>query len=110
MKPLSLTEISTIIDGKLFPSKDANLIQVSEILSDSRKVFSNKNSLFFALIGPFNNGHKYIGDLEKKGINAFVISDRAAITTNNSFILVDDTTKALQKLASYNRNLYSQIG
>ncbi|NDH07962.1 bifunctional UDP-N-acetylmuramoyl-tripeptide:D-alanyl-D-alanine ligase/alanine racemase, partial [bacterium] len=66
-------------------------------------------SLFFALVKDRRDGHSYIDDVHKQGVRNFVISknidDRKYVDAN--FLVVDDTLKALQTLASYHRKQFN---
>jgi len=42
---------------------------IEYLLTDSRKVFAPSQTLFFALKGPRRNGHQFIAELYKKGVN-----------------------------------------
>ena len=79
---------------------------VNDILIDSRRLVSPVNRLFIAIKTNKNDGHKYIPELYKKGVRQFIISE--AIETKNypraSFLKVDDTVDALQKITSYYRS------
>ncbi len=101
-------ELADILKAKLF-SPDADKIVVEDILIDSRKFIRASKTLFFALKGTRNDGHRYLRDLYRKGIRYFVISnekiDRKAFP-KASFFLVQDTLKALQQLAAYHRSRY----
>lgn len=100
----NITEIGTILNAELVKGSDFNNQKIAQIVIDSRNYFKVENSLFVALVGPRNNGHSYIPNLIEKGISAFVVSDRSVIDPKAAFILVEDTTVALQKLAAYNRD------
>ncbi|WP_206611052.1 bifunctional UDP-N-acetylmuramoyl-tripeptide:D-alanyl-D-alanine ligase/alanine racemase [Mariniphaga sediminis] len=102
----TLSEIATIVHGKLVDHTGFSDQKIKQIVTDSRTFFKGENALFFALTGPRNNGHKYISNLEKKGLNAFVVSDASSITPDAAFIQVEDTTKALQHLAEYHRKKF----
>ena len=108
----SISEIAKITGGKLFPANDFTDDTVEKIVTDSRTFFGGKNALFFALTGPRNNGHNYIPVLIKKGIQLFIVSERNLISENATFILVENTTLALQKFAGYHRKKfdYQAIG
>ena len=73
---------------------------IQEVVYDSRKINQSPGLVFFALNGPFRNGHEYISDAYNKGVRAFVVHQ---IPLNNwsdaSFVVVDDTLFALQMLA-----------
>ena len=68
-----LTEIAKICKGELIGNLNNDSI-INDLLTDSRKITSLDNCLFFALISKRNDGHKYISDLYQKGIRNFVIS------------------------------------
>ena len=74
-----------------------------KLLPTAEHFFKGEYSFFFALIGPRNNGHFYIPNLIKKGISTFVVSDKTVIQPEASFILVENTTAAIQKLAAFIR-------
>uniref|UniRef100_UPI003216C473 bifunctional UDP-N-acetylmuramoyl-tripeptide:D-alanyl-D-alanine ligase/alanine racemase n=1 Tax=uncultured Draconibacterium sp. TaxID=1573823 RepID=UPI003216C473 len=106
MQTLSLSEFAEAVKGKLFVSPNVLQSTVSEVVTDSRTFFKGNNPVFIALTGPANNGHKYIPQLQEKGMQVFVVSDKSVIDKNATFILVDDTKKALQNLAAFNRRRY----
>ncbi len=103
----SVTEISKIVNGKLFGHPKFYNQKVTQIITDSRTFFKTENSLFFALVGPRNNGHLYIAGLIEKGVKTFVVSDKTVINKTATFVLVENTTLALQKLATYHRQQYN---
>lgn len=105
MTEFTLPEVAEIVDGQLFGPSLKN-IKMNQFVTDSRTIFRGRNSIFFALSGPRNNGHRFIPELIQKNVTAFVVSEKDRITGKASFILVDDTTKALQKLAAFNRKKY----
>ena len=88
----SLTKVAEIVNGQLIGASDERKIRV----------------LFFALQSHRNDGHKYIEELYEKGVRAFVVKQRPeASCSEAAFIVVDDTLKALQALASYHRQQFS---
>ena len=83
--------------------------KVQDLLIDSRQLLSPAQTLFFALVTARNDGHRYIGELYEKDVRAFVVNrpqDQEAFP-EAAFIVVDDTLKALQKLAAYHRAQYN---
>ena len=107
MTNFSITEISKIVNGELYGYSNSSNQQITQIITDSRTFFKAENSLFFALTGPRNNGHLYIQQLIEKGVGIFVVSDKSVINKNAVFILVENTTLTLQKLAIYHRQKYN---
>ena len=106
MIEFTLSEIAKIIKGKLFLPRGFQGKKITEVVTDSRTFFDADNALFFALKGPRNNGHDYIPALIKRGLKAFVVSEKNTITPSAAFILVEDTTSALQQLAAHYRKLF----
>ncbi len=104
MKTYTLKEIGNIVDGKLFCNNED--YEITRVVIDSRLHFAPRNVLFFALTGPRNNGHNFIDQLIKKGVTAFVVSNPESVNKQANFILVDDTTRALQQLAAFHRQQF----
>ena len=98
-----LNQISEFVDGRLVGTDTDRMVQ--DLLTDSRQLLSPSQALFFALVSDRNDGHHYIGELYEKGVRAFVVSrepDREAFP-EAAFVVVDDTLKALQRLAAHHR-------
>jgi Alr-MurF fusion protein len=84
------------------PSINATFDHVS---IDSRSWNNGPDTLFFALKGPNNNAHRFIADLIARGVKNFVVSERQDYPGVN-FIVVENTTGALQQLAASHRNSF----
>ncbi len=76
------------------------------ILTDSRSLCFPEETLFFALKTKRNDGHKYIHDLYNRGVRNFVVSELPLLEKypDCNFLQVDNTLKALQRLAEMHRN------
>ena len=111
----TINRIASIINGEVIGNQ-SNTIIVEDILFDSRLLVDAENTLFFALSGGRNDGHKYIAELYEKGVKAFVISrkniekydvktqiDALKQYSDAVFVVVDDTLVALQTLAAHHR-------
>ena len=84
------------------------MFQVCDLLIDSRHLMDPRQALFFALSSVRNDGHKYIGELYDKGVRAFVVSRQPEnVYPEAAFIIVPDTLKALQTLASRHRQQFT---
>jgi UDP-N-acetylmuramoyl-tripeptide--D-alanyl-D-alanine ligase len=70
------------------------------IVTDSRQVMPD--SLFFALRGEKFNGNEFAAAALEKGARYAVVDD-PAVAKNESFILVEDSLKALQDMAAFHR-------
>lgn len=82
---------------------------VQDLLTDSRKVVHGDTSLFFALRGVRNDGHRFIADLIRQGVRNFVVEDfnDELRTQEANFIIVKDALAALQTLSAWHRNRFS---
>ena len=109
MPTLSVSQISSVIGGKLQSDENVSDSFISSISIDSRTIFDPASSVFFALKSERNDGHRYIPDLVHLGVRAFVVSDypdEFLNYVNCVFIAVPDTLKALQKLAAWHRSQF----
>ncbi len=86
--------------------------EIEILLTDSRSLTDPAKSLFFALRGSSNDGHRYIRELYDRGVRSFVVNE---ITSDDvampeaSWIIVEDTLEALQKVGSLGRGNTSEI-
>ena len=102
---LSIQKISEILNSKLIGSTDN--FQINNISIDSRSLQNNVGTLFFALVGPNNDAHLYISEEVEKGVQNFVVTyipENLDVKAN--FLIVENTTLALQQFAGFYRNLY----
>lgn len=103
----AIKEIARIICAKATETHN-NLISI--LLTDSRCLSFPEQSLFFAIKTKTNDGHKYIQELYKLRVRNFVVSEMLPEfedMTDANFLLVKDTVKALQKLATHHRKLFN---
>ncbi|HWS00533.1 MAG TPA: Mur ligase family protein, partial [Prolixibacteraceae bacterium] len=110
MSVYSLTDIASIVNGRLIHYGTATDHPVRYLSFDSRTILSGKETLFFALKNERNDGHHYITDAQNREVTAFVVSElpeRENIPASAAFILVDNTLDALQSLAAYHRRRFS---
>lgn len=76
------------------------------ISTDSRT--ANKNDVFIALKGETFDGHRFLGAAEKAGC-AFAVVDHAVAECSLPQIVVDDTTKALGRIAGAYKKLFRTV-
>lgn len=99
---LTLGKISEIMNAKLISAHPEE--KVSSFVTDSRVVAPG--DAFIALKGAKHDARRFIPDVLKKGA-AVVVAEAAGFTvpqdTQASFLLVEDSLKALQALAKYHR-------
>jgi alanine racemase len=102
------TGASAKVDGPSFAEAPADR-EIEHLLLDSRKVYSPRTALFFALKGPRRDGHQFIPELYKKGVRNFVVGMpiEEIAYPGAAFVVVDDPLAALQTLAAYHRKAFS---
>lgn len=75
---------------------------VENISIDSRSLQNNSGTLFFALKGQNHDGHHYVKELIRNGVSYFVVNAiPEGLENSANFLIVEDTTKALQEAARY---------
>lgn len=82
---------------------------IDTILTDSRSLIYPESSLFVAIQTSNNDGHNYIIQLYNKGVRNFVVDVSYNIPENMgdaNFLVVQDTTSALQNIASFHRKRF----
>ena len=102
-----ISDIAHIINAERKGSEDA---LINWLLIDSRSLCFPKETLFFAIRTNRNDGHKYIGELYKRGVRNFIISSLPADIDQypqSNFLLVHDTLQAMQQLAAYHREQFN---
>lgn len=97
----SLRQIADIVDGELIGNEH---ISITHLHIDTRKL-ALPDSLFVALVTDKNNGHRYLDNAKKQGCAACLVSQK--VNLDIPYIVVLDTTKALQLLAIYHREKYN---
>ena len=103
----SSSEIATIVGGQLVGEKD---MVVRRLLTDSRLISFPEESIFVSLVTEKNDGHRYIEDLYRNNVRCFLISrpvEKFSHLKEATFIVVDDTLKALQRWAKHHREQFS---
>lgn len=99
-----MKNIEKILQAKRFGD---HIGAIDNISIDSRSLQNNKNTLFFALVGPNNDAHIYILNLIEKGVRNFVVSHiPEGLVNKANFWVVENTLDALQRYAAYHRSLY----
>lgn len=98
MKPLSLNEIIKCTGAKCDFGGD---LTVNGVSTDTRTIV--KGDLFVALVGENFDGNDYVSVAQENGAVAAICSK--PVKADIPVLLVDDTLKALHKLATYYRNL-----
>lgn len=74
--------------------------EIDILLTDSRSLTEPERTLFFALKGECNDGHRYINDLYARGVRSFAVEHVPAEASSDmpeaSWLVASDTLKSLQ--------------
>ncbi|MCH5312316.1 MAG: bifunctional UDP-N-acetylmuramoyl-tripeptide:D-alanyl-D-alanine ligase/alanine racemase [Prevotella sp.] len=100
----SIEKIATLIGARIVGRGEGS---VGWLLTDSRSLCFPEETLFFALKTQRNDGHKYIGELHRRGVRNFVVENVPTDISDyadSTFLKVADTKAALQRLAERHRD------
>ena len=104
MDKMSAKEICSAVGGRII-SKETD-VYACDICINSKD--AKKGDLFVPIIGEKTDGHKYIKDATAIGSSIYFTSDASISNIDGACgIYVEETVKALQKLAIYYRTRYT---
>lgn len=108
MLQYNITRVAEIMQAR-FLQQAAGNSYVEHLLIDSRRVIHPSTALFFAIATTRRDGYDFIKEAYNKGVRGFVIQKEinTQLFPEASFLLVDDTLKALQQLAAYHRRQFA---
>lgn len=94
---IELKQLAAAADCKLIGKNR----EIDILLTDSRSLTEPERTLFFALKGESNDGHRYVNDLYARGVRSFVVdhvpAEASAEMPEASWLVAADTLKSLQK-------------
>ena len=100
----SITTIATLIGAHRIGSADA---QIDWLLTDSRSLSFPEETLFFAIRTSKNDGHRFIGELYRRGVRNFVVERTPEHPEPDAnYLLVPSPLMALQRLAERHRESF----
>lgn len=99
MRSFDSVAVATATNGKLVNNN--SIKPITNVTMDSRKV--TEGSLFVAIKGERVDGHDFMADVFLKGASA-VLCDHVPEGISGSCIVVDNTVKGLQDLATWYRS------
>ena len=100
MDKKKIRDIIEPLKGRLIKGRDE--VEITDVVIDSRE--AKEGSLFFALIGPNHNAHKFLQSAYDNGCRAAVISEEEKgknLPDDFTLILVEDTLNSLQELSKW---------
>ncbi len=104
----NIEQVTTLIGARRYGSRTAD---IGFLLTDSRSLCFPEETLFFALRSERNDGHRYIGDLYRRGVHNFVVADvpghYEADYPDANFLKVVNPLEALQRLAERHRDEFN---
>ena len=104
----TIEKITTLIGARRYGEHDA---KVGWLLIDSRSLCFPEETLFFALHTKRNDGHRYIGDLYRRGVRCFVVEvvpeHHTEVYPYANFLKVTSSIAALQRLAERHRDEFN---
>ncbi|HEY4651137.1 MAG TPA: bifunctional UDP-N-acetylmuramoyl-tripeptide:D-alanyl-D-alanine ligase/alanine racemase, partial [Pontibacter sp.] len=101
---LTFQQLATITHGKVL--QFVQPLPLMHLLTDSRKLSQPSGTVFFAINGKYNDGHKYLATLYKQGVRQFIVEKEQNYSTlfpEANLLLVQDGLGALQQLAAWHR-------
>lgn len=85
--------------------------EVKYLITDSRRIFRDNRTVFVAIKGIRHDGHKFIRELIKTGIEQFIIEDDqfeiSADFDNCNVLLVQNSIEAVQLIAATYRSQFT---
>jgi alanine racemase len=101
----SIEKVTTLIGARRYGHHEG---EIRWLLTDSRSLCFPEETLFFTLKTPRNDGHRYIGDLYRRGVRHFVVEKMPehveTVYPEANFLRVPHTLAALQRLAERHRD------
>jgi alanine racemase len=108
LSTLSITQLEELTGGKAQGKNFSG--QITQITIDSRQIIHPDQCLFIALRGAKADGADFIPNLIQEGIRVFLVHENWPIVPNlietATFIQVNNTREALQKIAAYQRSQF----
>lgn len=102
----TVKELAEITGSKLHGDGE---ISIKKIAFDSRIIYSATDTAFLAINTPKNSGEKYIESAREKGIKVIIAEKIVSDFSDLTWILCDNTTHFLQKLAKYHREKHPHL-
>ena len=104
----SLEDIAGIVGARMEGAPAAPTVDI--LLTDSRTATDpSRSPLFVALRTPSGDGHRYVKDMYRRGVRAFIVDEVPQVmrsVADATFLVVPDTMQALRMLGAAARRAY----
>jgi alanine racemase len=103
----TLDKLCKATNGKMIGDPFSSFMHISV---DSRTLSSTEDTLFIALRGERNDGHRFIGELIQRGVENFMVEDlntEYQAVKDVNFVIVTDSLRALQDFVSFHRSQFN---
>ncbi len=97
----TLREIAEAAGGQVIGPEGCGATRPSGVSIDSRTL--SPGDLFFALVGPRHDGHRYVAQAFDSGAAAVVVSNAGVVPEGRAAVVVADTLRGLQEAAAARR-------
>ena len=105
METITLKQLLEAVDGRLLGTFDALDTPISQVETDSRSI--HPGALFIPLVGNRFDGHAYINPaLEGGALGCLTAHERDNCRPDRFYVKVDDTERALGRLAAWYKNRF----
>ena len=106
METITLSQLLEAVDGRLLGGFDRLDATIARVETDSRSI--HPGVLFIPLVGERFDGHAYISSaLEGGAAGCLTAREQERYLPGKFYVKVDDTEKALGRLAAWYRNRFS---
>lgn len=106
METITLAQLLEAVDGRLLGEFNALDTPISRVETDSRSI--HPGALFIPLVGDRFDGHAYINSALSSGAaGCLTARQRDDVLPGKFYVEVDDTEKALGRLAAWYKNRFS---
>jgi len=103
----TLDKLCKATNGEISGDPSSSFMHISV---DSRTLSSTEDTLFIALRGERNDGHRFIGELIQRGVRNFLVEDLSPeykAVKDVNFVIVTDSLRALQDFVSFHRSQFN---
>ena len=79
---------------------------ITTLITDSRKFYDGGSGVFFAINGPYHDGHQYMEEAYAKGVRHFICERATLAYPDVNQLVVPDALLALQQIAKHHRQQF----